>query len=123
MNTHATDREVFRAVLAEHAWEHAGEHPDHDALVAYLTGELDTEAEARVNDHLVACLLHPRELHQPALESVDGPGRASLGEELRSSWTDLGVSPSRPEMILGGRGRRKGMYAVEAAPVNSADVS
>lgn len=91
MNTQATDEQVFRAVLGELAWERAGEHPDHDALAGYLTGELDVETEARVNDHLVACrscaatLLDMEPLAQPDTGVAEGVADLATA----AAWRDL----------------------------------
>lgn len=52
---HQDDSEVFRAILIEDALERAGDHPELDELVDYLTDALQPDADERVRDHLAAC--------------------------------------------------------------------
>lgn len=91
MNIETSDRDLFRAVLFEHAAEHAGEHPDHETLVGYLAGDLAAAAEARVNDHLVGCrqctatLLDLEPLAQPDAGMPEGVADLATA----AAWRDL----------------------------------
>ncbi len=77
-NRAMSDEQALAAVLADNAAARSGDHPRLDELADYLAGALAPEAEARVQDHLVACracaarLLDLEPLAEPGPETAEG---------------------------------------------------
>lgn len=85
------DSEALLMALREDAESHAGEHPDVDELLDYLSGEMNSSSEMRVQDHLVSCrrctelLLEIETISNPSLPAEEG----TCDLEMAASWREL----------------------------------
>ncbi len=90
-----TDAQALAAVLAEDAVERSGEHPELDELTGYLADDLAPEAEARIQDHLVACrpctarLLDLETLQPAAPRTPEGVADLALAAAWREQKTRI----------------------------------
>ncbi len=108
-----TDAQVLAATLAEDAGKRSGDHPQLDQLSDYLAGELAPEAEARIQDHLVACRTCTTQLLD--LESLSEPGPRTAGGvadlALAAAWRE---QKTRIAELEGARRRQRTMRWVSA---------
>ncbi len=86
-----SDSPALAAMLAEAAASRVGDHPEVEELARYFDDALPPEAEARVQDHLVACRTCTRTLLD--LEPLMSPGpRTAEGVadlEVAAAWREL----------------------------------
>ncbi len=108
-----TDTQALAAVLAAHARARAGDHPELDQLAGYLAGDLTLEAEASVQDHLVACRACTAQLLDLEALAPAGPrvveGVADLA--LEAGWRE---QKTRVADVETARRRRRSLRWVSA---------
>ncbi len=114
---HTSDTDVFRRVLIAAAQTRAGEHPELDAMIAYLKDELEPEQDDAIQEHLAGC----RECGRKALDlaelvTPDGSSGVVADLEKESAWRGLrsqleSTSELRTPLTASPHGRRLWMAA------------